>query len=189
MKHGSRGFNLIEVLVSLIIISVGLMGIAKLQVVALAESGTSSLRSIAAIEASSMAASMRANRAYWSTGASLNPARLTVRVSAATGSSIQSTTDPAMIGTPNCQTPGTPCSITAMATYDVEQWATALSSPGALGGGANYRATIDCDTTITPITCTIVIDWDERLANTAGGATVTANSALISPSYTLFVQP
>jgi len=60
-----RGFSLLEVLVALVIIGVGMLGIAKIQALAYASTGTASERSLAAIEAASLAASMRANRGYW----------------------------------------------------------------------------------------------------------------------------
>jgi type IV pilus assembly protein PilV len=180
-----RGFSLVEVLVSLVIIAVGLLGIAKIQTIAYAETGTSSLRSIAAIEASSMAASMRANRAYWAIGGSVTPA-LIVTVA---GTAITSTTDAAMTGTPDCAVPGSPCTKEAMATYDVQKWARALND--VLPAGAVYGATINCPTTPTPINCTITITWTERVAGTAGGAasTVAVGAAIVMPNYTLNVQP
>ena len=47
-KH-ERGFSLIEVLVALIIIGVGMLGIAKIQALSYASTGTAAQRSIAAI--------------------------------------------------------------------------------------------------------------------------------------------
>jgi type IV pilus assembly protein PilV len=178
-----RGFSLIEVLVSLVIISVGLLGIAKIQTIAYAETGTSSLRSIAAIEASSMASSMRANRAYWATGGGVSP---TLQVTVA-GTAITSTTDGAMTGTPNCEVLATPCTNRQMATYDIQEWAAALDP--LLGGGAAYNATITCPTTVTPIDCTITITWTERLTATTSGAASNLGTAIMTPTYTLNVQP
>src|ERR1700756_1191655 len=70
----SRGFSLIEVMVALIIISVGLLGIAKMQALALASTGTARLRALASIEAASLASIMHSDRAYWAAG----PASVTV---------------------------------------------------------------------------------------------------------------
>ncbi len=177
------GFSMIEVLASLVIISVGLLGIAKIQVLAYSETNTASLRSIAAMEAASMASSMRANRAYWSTGASLNPNPLTFNI---LGTAVTST-DPAMPANPDCEVTGTPpCSITTMASYDVQRWANALTS--VLGPTA--AATIDCPTIVTPINCTIAVTWTERIM--AGGQANTSpliGAAVITPTYTLYVQP
>ena len=66
LQPGARGFSLVEVLVALIIIAVGMLGLAKLQGLTYSSTSTSAMRSIAALQASSLAAFMHANRAYWS---------------------------------------------------------------------------------------------------------------------------
>src|SRR5580700_12341596 len=63
--NAMRGFSLIEVMVALIIIAVGMLGIAKMQALALSTTESSGVRSLVAIEAASLAASMHANRDYW----------------------------------------------------------------------------------------------------------------------------
>src|SRR3981189_1478832 len=73
----SRGFSLVEVMGALIIVSVGLLGIAKMQALALSSTGTARLRSLAALEAASLAASMHADRAYWAAGATAAPITIT----------------------------------------------------------------------------------------------------------------
>jgi len=61
----ARGFTLVEVMVAVIVICIGLLGIAKMQALALSNMTASRLRSLAAIEAASLAASMHSNRNYW----------------------------------------------------------------------------------------------------------------------------
>jgi type IV pilus assembly protein PilV len=58
-----RGFGLIEVLVSLLIVSIGLLGIASLQAMALKNTGSSMERSQAVIQTYSYLDFLRANRA------------------------------------------------------------------------------------------------------------------------------
>lgn len=60
-KH-QNGFGLIEVLVSLLIVSVGLLGIASLQIVALKNVGSSMERSQAVIQTYSYMDLLRANK-------------------------------------------------------------------------------------------------------------------------------
>jgi len=59
--HGARGFGLIEVLVALVVLSIGLLGTAKLQVLAIRYNTQSFMRSQAAALAYDMADRMRAN--------------------------------------------------------------------------------------------------------------------------------
>ncbi|TLY62557.1 MAG: prepilin-type N-terminal cleavage/methylation domain-containing protein [Gammaproteobacteria bacterium] len=83
----SRGFSLVEVMVAVIVICVGLLGIAKLQALSLSNTTTSRLRALAAIQVASVAAAMHSNRQYWG-----NTPPNTVTV---TGTAITST-DPAL---------------------------------------------------------------------------------------------
>ena len=80
-RQTARGFTLIEVMVALIIISIGMLGIAKMQGLALSSTNASRSRALASIEASSLASAMQANRAYWSASGSL-PGTITVTTSA-----------------------------------------------------------------------------------------------------------
>ncbi|MGC1459686.1 MAG: prepilin-type N-terminal cleavage/methylation domain-containing protein, partial [Steroidobacteraceae bacterium] len=50
-----RGFSLIEVMVAVIIIAVGMLGIAKMQALGLSTTESSGVRSLVAIEAASLA--------------------------------------------------------------------------------------------------------------------------------------
>ncbi len=54
-RSRTQGFSLIEVMVALIIIAVGMLGIAKMQALALSNTESSGVRSLVAIEAASLA--------------------------------------------------------------------------------------------------------------------------------------
>lgn len=168
----SQGFTLIEVLVALIVISIGLLGVAKMQVVALAESAIAAKRSLAAVEAASLASSMHANRAYWAAG--LAPASFTV-----SGAKIS---DANLSQTANCAS-GTSCTALALAAYDTQQWVGALNAllPGP-------TALVSCSQTAgSPVSCIIQINWAEQqvVLNPQGASGPT----LLSPTYTLYVEP
>jgi type IV pilus assembly protein PilV len=176
-----RGFSLVEVMVALTVTAVGLLGLAKMESLAVASTAVASARSIAAIQASSLAAAMHANRAYWSAG--LAPASTTVTAVLGTGWTIS---DPGLNSVPpaNCSVPAAgACTADQMAAFDVQQWATGLETllPGSF-------STITCTTNIaTPVTCTIQIQWAEN-AVAANVQQVNIN-ALQQPTYVLYVQP
>jgi type IV pilus assembly protein PilV len=192
---GARGFSLIEVLVALIVVSVGLLGIAKMQAIAYSSTGVASKRSLAAIEAASLASSMHANRAYWSVSG-VAPAITTI-----TGAVVVSSTDPGLVGAVDCTAAGAvPCTPQQIAAYDlnapVSGWAPSLQSLL----GASDQATIACVNPAppqTPVTCTVTISWSENQValNTQEAAAATAAAAannpaaLQLPSYTLYIEP
>ena len=210
MRHAtpprSRGFTLVEVLVSVVIIGIGLLGIAKMESVALSSTGVAQQRSIAAIEAASLAAAMHADRAYWNSGAA--PALTTISGTTITPSVLASTV--------NCVSGATgssaPCTPVQVAAFDVNQWANAVSgSPSYNNPGGLYASpmtlaaalptqvtTIACSTAVTTaISCTIQISWGENAVaanaqgvNASAAATASgASSGFNVPTYTLYVQP
>lgn len=179
----SRGFTLIEVLVALIVLSVGLLGIAKMEALALSNTSVASRRSLAAIEAASLADSMHANRGYWATAANAN---ITV-----TGATV--TNAPGNVAA-TCSPPpaGAPCGAADLASYDLQAWANGLSAVLP-----SDQAAVSCNAT-TPIECSITLQWSEQalgLNNAQAQAASTpanetqANTTIQNATYTLYVQP
>jgi type IV pilus assembly protein PilV len=169
-RRRQSGFSLIEVMVALIVTSIGLLGLAKMESLALSSTSVASSRSLAAVQAASLAASMHANPGYWAAG--LAPA--TIQVDATTSNNFSSASD--------CTTTGTgACTPDQMRQSDLKHWASAL---GAVLPG--YAALITCSTTGFPVTCTVQINWTENAV--AANASQT-NLALTQPTYILFVQP
>jgi type IV pilus assembly protein PilV len=202
----ARGFTLVEVMVALIIIAIGTLGIAKMQALALSNTGASRTRALAAIEASSLAAAMHTNRAYWASYLSA-PGTISVAATSGTGSvTSSSTTMQAALTTvagTQCAT-GTmfntklscycasatsaPCGTTYvnMAASDLYDWSSSLASllPAA-------TASVSCNNTDSPVDCTITISWSENaVALTSQEASVAATvSAIQQVQYTLYVVP
>ena len=140
-----RGFSLVEALVALVVMSIGLLGIAALYVESL-RSGTSALlRSQAVAMASDMADRIRANPTAGAAYAKTVDANGTV-TAACTGST------------------GT-CSVAEMAATDIAQWAQLVDDrqddptkgPLALPAG---RGTVAVSAG-TPLVYTITVSWTE----------------------------
>jgi type IV pilus assembly protein PilV len=181
----SQGFSLIEVMVALIVLSVGLLGIAKMQALSLSSTSIANKRSLAAIEAAALAAAMHENRGYWTSGdpfnATINVAGSTVSVVAGAGANLATS----LAAGPDCLSPAGPCSVTDVAAYDLKNWANAL--PSLL---PNDTVAINCGA--SPVSCTINITWNENavaINKQEAAAAAGATAAIQNPSYTLYVQP
>lgn len=174
------GFSLIEVMVALIIISIGLLGIAKLQAVALSSTGSSGKRSLGAIEAASLAAALHADRAYWSLASS-------GAATVISGTTITSSPDPFLVSGVDCWV-NRPCTTVQMAAYDLTQWAISAQSIFP-----SYQASILCPVPAAanlPNTCTITLNWTENtVAANKQGVVPAAGAAFQTPQYILYVQP
>ena len=173
------GFSLVEVMVALIIICVGLLGIAKLQALMLSNTGSSRTRALAALEASSIAATMHADRDYWAGSA---PATTTT-INDIAGSEGITSTDAVLQTSPDCILHGTdaPCSWAKMAAYDLRNWMGDMFNtlPGS-------TTVIACAPVLGAVNCTITISWQEKTgaANTQEGV-----NTFLSQTYQLVVDP
>jgi type IV pilus assembly protein PilV len=147
---------------------------------ALNSTGVASLRSLVAIEASSLAASMHANRGYWASG----DAPASTPVDAFTNNYASAVA---------CTTAGSgACTPQQMALYDLQQWQQAMQ---ALIPSKAYNAAIACTTAGFPVNCTITIQWTENVIVNNGSATAgqqqsfISNQSLMIPTYVVYVQP
>jgi type IV pilus assembly protein PilV len=180
---GMRGFSLIEVMVAVVVICVGLLGIAKMQSLAMSSTNMARMRSLAALEAASLASAMHANRSFWA-GANGNPAPPAVITYA--GPPANTVTGLAVALPPVL--PPASSSPTTIAEYDFGNWVTNLAQ---LLPGAN--ATVSCSGATPPVNCTITISWSENpvalTQQEAQQSAVTPLTGFNNPSYTLDVEP
>jgi type IV pilus assembly protein PilV len=152
IKQG--GFSLLEVLVTMLIITFGLLGIAGVQMLAINNTETAKYNSIATIFASNIAAQMQGNSAYWGTP----PTTITVNGSTITGGPPASIVD--------CS--ANVCSASQMGYYDLAHWGLAMANGLPVGNG-----TIACPSGSSPAVCTITVFWSEKniaLTNPTGAA-------------------
>lgn len=184
-----RGFSLVEVMVALIIICVGLLGIAKLEALMLSSSGTSRLRALVALQAASLADAMHADRDYWdgSSTAYWDPSKgpLSLTGSASSGTMTWSGTNAPATGNPTCM--NSVCNSEQLAAYDLSTWATDMKDVLQ-----NYTSSITCSQVPVSlvVSCTISITWNENtVAANSQEAAAGAPTAFQKQTYTLVVEP
>ena len=181
-----RGFSLLEVMIALVVLCVGLLGILKLEAAAISSTTVAAKRSLAALEASSLAAMMHVNRGYWAKG-DVSNAVITVQGSAALVTSGAPNLVTSLASGITCISTTVPCAVSDMAAYDLTQWAIALNPLLP-----NYIATVACGLA-APVSCTINIVWNENAvainAQAAADQAANPNETFENPSYRLFVEP
>ena len=191
----ARGFSLVEVMVALLVISVGLLGCAKLGALLMSSTGTSRVRSLVALEASSLADSIHADRDFWdASSGDWTPANgLTVTATQSSGTtsfsgSGSATLSSGLSSSPVCESgSAAPCTPANMAAYDLTRWAADLTSSKLL---QNSTSNINCATLNSIITCTITINWQENtVASNSQEAQAGAPATFQNESYVLVVQP
>jgi type IV pilus assembly protein PilV len=142
----SLGFSLVEVLVALVVMSVGMLGIASLYVVSI-QSGKSAVSRMQAVSlAADLADRIRVNA---QAGATYN--------TSAANSTADKGSDKGCIGG------SADCSGEDMALTDLSQWSAALQTalPGGTIGAVTYpRGTVEL-TVGTPNTYVITVSWLE----------------------------
>jgi type IV pilus assembly protein PilV len=195
-RAGIPGFSLVEVMVAIVVICVGLLGIAKLQALSLSNTGTARLRSLAALEAASLASAMHSNREYWastpptSTVVTSNPAPAppTIVSSDATMGATATTDLAAFPALPQTcvgtATSGAVCPAPNLAAFDLAWWLTSLNALLP-----NPGATINCSNA-APAACTIQITWTESaVAMNSRETNLPGTQQFQTPTYTLYVEP
>ncbi|MGH8274312.1 MAG: type IV pilus modification protein PilV [Gammaproteobacteria bacterium] len=159
-----NGFSLLEALIALLVITVGLLGIAGLQAASVYRTHVGEINSLAAVEAQSIAAAMIANPgAFPANGAD----------------SDYNTTNAAAVAPPSPPCTTAACTPAGMANYDLHQWGTELAQDLPQGKGA-----IACG--FSPAQCTVTISWQEKqMAASAGNSTGTIKNR----RYSIVVRP
>lgn len=135
-----RGFGLVEVLIALVVISVGLLGIASLQAASISRAHISNVQSLAAIQAQNIVARMLANpEALPPNSAYAEYETTSAKAEAAAATSCDSVV----------------CKPAEMAQYDLHQWGRRLKDILPQGDGK-----VACDS--DPLRCTVTIKWQEK---------------------------
>ncbi len=143
--NNARGFSMLEVLVTMLVIMIGALGIAGMQLLAITSTENARYQNVATMLTGSLTANMQANVAYWGTP----PPSVTIVGTTITGGPA------AFTGT--CVGLASTCNTTQVAAYDLRIWAAQVST--LLPGGG---ATITCPAGNNPAICTLQVFWLER---------------------------
>ena len=186
-------------MVAVVVICVGLLGIAKMQALALSNMNTSRQRALAAIEAASLASAMHSNRLYWAaatvpatTSVVYNPMNITSSDGTlASEASADYTAGAAGLGACVGSSNGAAkCTPVELAAYDLANWVNDMAQILP-----NPTASIACAGNVAgvPPNCTINIQWSEKavsMTQQAAQQQATAGTSQFErPYYFLYVEP
>ena len=185
-RFATRGFTLVEVMVAVLVVALGVLGLAKMQALAVSGTKISSSRSLIALQAESLAAIMHANTAFWGVGAGVSfssaGATITTDSSGVLGQAVATSC------ASTASTPTLPlCTNSTMAAYDVQNWIAGMNSQfptnatkvNCSGGGA------------LPVSCMIYISWIENTVavNQTEAQQVSNGGATSTQTFSIYVKP
>jgi type IV pilus assembly protein PilV len=150
LRTSAGGFTLVEMMVAMVVLAIGLLGIARLSLSTVQGNGSAAMRSQATELIQQIVDDMRANEPLAITG----------------GYNIGLGANP---GSPqNCLSASSPCTAAQIATFDLARWVQDLSTylPGGVGQVTVAQATNP--TTGSPENqATIVVQWNDSVAQNA----------------------
>lgn len=174
--RASRGFTLIEVMIALVVTATGLLGVAKIQAAAIANTKISGSRALIALQTGSLVSAMHANPLFWASNAA--PQNWTVSNYAAPSARVLSADVSALA---DCKMT---CKPDELAAADVQVWAKNMKAHFP-----TYEAKVDCTSssaTTQPVSCTLFVSWKENSIAT-NKATASVSQALAS--FSVHLQP
>lgn len=176
------GFTLIEVMIAVLIVTVGLLGFSKMQALAISSTQVASSRSMIALQSASLAAAMHGNKTYWAGGvasAAFSTAGSTVTDATGVLSAVPPVCDATTV-------PAAPlCTPAQLAAYDLQHWATNMAALFP-----SYRSDGTCTTSPnTSISCTVTVSWTEKYVSSNQSTVSNSSSTAGIRTYTLYVQP
>lgn len=151
-KTTEKGFTLIEVAIALLVLAVGLLGIAGLQSTSIQTTLKSHQRAVAMSQAQDIADRIRAN---------VTGLRSLDYINAIPGGAPN----------PDCQSLGASCTPTQLAATDLYNWDTANAALLPSGQGSITCTDIDAGTAATleaGSTCLVTVMWDGERSGAAG---------------------
>ena len=184
------GFTLIELLVTMLIVTIGLLGLAKLQATAVSNTAVARTRALMTYQAESLAGMMRANQGFWVTsGAGPFPS-----FSVTTGGTASDSQMSKNGSTGTCL--NVTCSQAQLAWDDMYTWAAKFNDGTVNSAFPGASATVACVSAsggacganpATPHSYDITLTWQQKLVAINRS---TVNSSMTQPvSMVMHVQP
>jgi type IV pilus assembly protein PilV len=151
-RQRQGGFTLLEVLIALLVLSIGLLGIGKLMMLSARANDSAYMRSQATALAYTMLDAMRANR----------QAAIVQGYDTAMG---------VVPGQPGCGTTvAAPCNSGQQAQNDLNLWGTSLAAALPLGQGSVATAVVPAGSGANNVTATVTVQWADKVAEQSFGA-------------------
>lgn len=160
-RHRQRGFSLLEVLVTVVILSIGMLGVAAVLVTVHKANASSYLRQQAVQQAYDILDRMRANRSVALQG----------------GYDVALNTVP---GTPAVNCTSGSCSPAQLASYDKWQWRTDITNIMPSGAGSVVTASFGTAPNVST-QVTVVVQWSDKPTQ----QTLNPNQTVTPATYTL----
>jgi type IV pilus assembly protein PilV len=151
VRKAERGFTLLEVLIAMLVLSIGLLGIGKLMMLSARANDSAYMRTQATALAYTILDAMRSNRQAalvqgYDTGMGVFPV-------------------------PVACTVAVPCNSGQQAQNDLNLWGTSLAAQLPQGQGSIATLTApDTNTGANNVTATITVQWSDKVAEQSFGA-------------------
>ncbi len=181
VRHGQRGTSLIEVLVSMVVATLALLGMAKLQSLSINQTLNADAQSRAALAVENLASMMKANPGFWKSASLPDPMDIVVDSLNATALSGVGA-DVLVSATRDCQATGS-CSTEEMAAFDLHTLGDQL---GKMMSGGTMR--IQRLGSALPPSFRVVVSWNEK-SMTLGGNETRYGAGIATASYQVLVRP
>jgi type IV pilus assembly protein PilV len=195
-RRAEAGFTLVELLVTMLIVTVGLLGLAKLQATAVSNTAVSRTRALMTYQAESLAGMIRANRAFWVTSGSATtwPAFNVTSSGTVTNTGMTTVTLGSCVNT----TGASACTPQQLAYDDMYAWAYAFNDPtNTTAAFPGASASITC-VPVTGSTCganpvsphgyDITLTWNQKIV-AMNRSTVNSSSMTTPVTMVMHVQP
>lgn len=150
LKHTQSGASLVEILITMLIVSFALLGVAGMQLTSIRYSQSSGFREVAANLAQTMSEKIRTNSAALTGATDLSAYR-------AADDYASATTIP---DDPGCGLGSTPCSAAESAQRDLREWRQALQQE--LPGGRGALQTVTNNGLVSSSARRVIVMWMEK---------------------------